>query len=145
MFSRHAWQPLPVTIGSVGVVKGFDLGIQGLAVGDSKAIVVPPSLGYGAADPTKFVVKPLFQSVPVRVTMSTTDFAATYRTSPLSGMNVTDPCWRWTQTVSVAGSIVTLTNSPVPGGLVRPHGAWNADVPSLDRGRNGGPGVTPHR
>jgi len=141
MFSWHAWQPLPVTIGSGGVVKGFDLGIQGLAVGDSKAIVVPPSLGYGAADPTKFVVKPLFESVAVRVTMSTADFAATYRTSPVSGMNVTDPFWGWTQTVSVAGSIVTLTNSPVPGELVRPYGAWNAEVLSIDDAANGGQGV----
>src|SRR5207245_3855615 len=106
----------------------WDIVIHGLAVGDCKASVVPPSSGYGAADLTKFVVKPLFESVPVHVTMSTTDFAGTYRTSPVSGMNVTDPFWGWTQTVSVAGSIVTLTNSPVPGELVRPFGAWNAEV-----------------
>src|SRR2546426_12630694 len=138
MFSWHAWQSLPVTIGSGGVVKGFDLGIQGLAVGDSKAIVVPPSLGYGAADPTKFVVKPLFESVAVRVTMSTTDFAATYRTSPVSGMNVTDPFWGWTQTVSVAGGNVALTNRPPPGGVGRPLSAWDAEVLSIDHAAHGG-------
>src|SRR5207247_5112006 len=69
------------------------------------------------------------------------DFAATYRTSPVSGMNVTDPFWGWTQTVSVAGSIVRLTNSPVPGELVRPYGAWNAEVLWIDDAANGGQGV----
>jgi FKBP-type peptidyl-prolyl cis-trans isomerase 2 len=141
MFSWHAWQALPVTIGSGGVVKGFDLGIQGLAVGDSKAIIVPPSLGYGPADPTKFVVKPLYESVPVRLTMSTADFVATYRASAVSGMNVTDPFWGWTQTVSVAGSVVTVTNSPVPGEVVRPYGAWDAEVLSIDDAANGGQGA----
>jgi FKBP-type peptidyl-prolyl cis-trans isomerase 2 len=141
MFSWHAWQPLPVTVGSGGVVKGFDLGIQGLAVGDSKAIIVPPSLGYGPSDPTKFVVKPLYESVPVRLTMSTADFVATYRASAVSGMNVTDPFWGWTQTVSVAGSVVTVTNSPVPGEVVRPYGAWDAEVLSIDDAANGGQGA----
>jgi FKBP-type peptidyl-prolyl cis-trans isomerase 2 len=141
MFGWHAWQPLPVTIGSGAVVKGFDLGIQGLAVGDSKTIVVPPSLGYGAADPTKFIVKPLFESVPVRLTMSTADFVATYKTSAVSGTTVTDPFWGWSATVSVAGSIVTVTNSPVPGEVVHPYGAWDADVVSIDDAANGGQGV----
>jgi len=53
------WQPLEVkSVGSGEVVKGFDLGIQGLAVGDATTIAVPPDLGYGAADPTKVFVKP---------------------------------------------------------------------------------------
>src|SRR2546428_9570342 len=41
MFSWHAWQPLPLTIGSRGVVKRFDLGIQALVVGASIALLVP--------------------------------------------------------------------------------------------------------
>jgi FKBP-type peptidyl-prolyl cis-trans isomerase 2 len=141
MFNWHSWQALPVTIGTGGVVKGFDLGIQGLAVGDSKAIVVPPSLGYGPVDPTKLVTKTLFESVPVRLTMSTSDFVATYRASPVSGMNVTDPFWGWAQTVSVAGSVVVVTNSPVPGQVVHPYGAWDAEVVSIDDAANGGQGV----
>lgn len=142
MFGWHStWQPLPVTIGSGGVVKGFDLGIQGLAVGESKTIVVPPALGYGPADPAKIFVKPLLESVSVRITMNASDFFNTYKTVAVSGTNVTDPFWGWSAMVSVSGSLVTVTNSPVPNQIVRPYGAWNARVVSIDDGANQGRGV----
>jgi len=43
--------------------------------------------------------------------------------------------------VSVAGTIVTVTNSPIPGQLVRPHGAWDAQVVSIDDAANAGEGA----
>src|SRR5947199_1667777 len=142
MFAFHGdYAPLPVTIGSGGVVPGFDIGIQGLAIGDSKRIVVPPALGYGAGDPTKIFVKPLLETVPVRLTMDASSFVATYQTAAISGTNVTDPFWGWTATVSVAGTIVMVTNSPIPGQLVRPYGAWDAQVVSIDDAANNGEGV----
>jgi len=142
-FTWHSpWQPLgPFTLGTGVVIKGFDLGLQGMAVGDGKTIIVPPNLGYGSADPSKFIVKPLFESVPVRVTMNATDFRSTYGIAPQSGMNVTDSFWGWTAYVSVSGSFVTVTNSPSPGQIVRPYGAWNAVVASIDDSANGGIGV----
>ena len=142
MFAWHAsYAPLSVTIGSGGVVPGFDTGIQGLAIGDTRTIAVPPALGYGLADPTKIFIKPLLESVPVRITMDTASFTTKYQTSPASGTNVTDPFWGWTATVSVAGTIVTVTNSPIPGQLVRPYGAWDAQVVSIDDAANNGEGV----
>jgi FKBP-type peptidyl-prolyl cis-trans isomerase 2 len=142
MFAWHStWQPLPVTVGSGGVVKGFDLGIQGLAVGESKTIVVPAALGYGSADPSKIFVKPLLESVPVRITMNASDFFTVYKAVAVSGTNVTDPFWGWSATVSVSGSLVTVTNSPVPNQIVNPYGAWNARVVSIDDGANQGRGV----
>src|SRR5437879_7905925 len=133
--------PLPVAIGGGGVVPGFDIGIQGLAIGDSKRIVVPPPLGYVPADPATIFVKPLFETVPVRLTMDTSSFVATYQTAAVSGTNVTDPFWGWPATVSVAGTIVTVTNSPIPGQLVRPHGAWDAQVAPIDDAANAGDGA----
>ena len=140
------WQPLEVkSVGSGEVVKGFDLGIQGLAVGDATTIAVPPDLGYGAADPTKVFVKPLFESVPVHLTMDASDFSATYKAPAVSGANTTDPFWGWPATVGVSGSVVTVTNSPTPGQIVHPYGAWEARVDSIDDGANGGVGtITVH-
>src|SRR6266581_4631428 len=77
----------------------------------------------------------------VRVTMNATDFRSTYGIAPQSGMNVTDSFWGWTAYVSVSGSFVTVTNSPSPGQIVRPYGAWNAVVASIDDSANGGIGV----
>src|SRR5436853_431530 len=109
-----------------------------LAVGDATPIAVPPDLGYGAADPTKVFVKPLFESVPVHLTMDASDFSATYKAPAVSGANTTDPFWGWPATVSVSGSVVTVTNSPTPGQTVPPYGARDARVHSLDDGADGG-------
>ncbi|TLZ70859.1 MAG: hypothetical protein E6K10_06795 [Methanobacteriota archaeon] len=51
-------------------IKGFDQGVRGMAVGDTKRIVVPPELGYGASDPSKIFERPLLQEVPARVVMN---------------------------------------------------------------------------
>jgi len=140
---RDTWQPLPFAVGTVPlqVIKGFDLGVQGMAVGDSKTVVVPPSLGYGLSDPSKFVVKQLFEPVPVRTTMSAADFQARYGVTPVSGSNVTDPFWGWSAIVGVSGSVVTVTNSPAPGQIVRPYDGWDAAVASIDDTANGGQGT----
>src|SRR5438309_1559556 len=68
---RSPWSPLSFTIGAnpLAVIQGFDSGVQGLAVGDAKTLVVPPDLGYGPTDPSQIFVKPLFENVPVHVTM----------------------------------------------------------------------------
>src|SRR5437762_748844 len=139
---RNSWQPLGFAIGAVplAVIQGFDVGVQGLAVGDAKTIVVPPNLGYGLSDPTKILMKPLFEPVPVRVTMNESAFTNTYKTQPVSGANVTDPFWGWSAYVSVSGSIVTVTNSPVPGQMVHPYGSWAARVDSVDDGADNGTG-----
>src|SRR5437879_10817287 len=138
---RNSWQPLSFAIGAVplAVIRGFDVGVQGLAVGDAKTIVVPPNLGYGLSDPAKILVKPLLEPVPVRVTMNESAFTNTYKTQPVSGANVTDPFWGWSAYVSVSGSIVTVTNSPVPGQMVHPYG-WDARVDSVDDGADNGTG-----
>jgi FKBP-type peptidyl-prolyl cis-trans isomerase 2 len=139
---RNSWAPLPFTIGTVppAVIQGFDVGVQGLAIGDAKTIVVPPNLGYGSADPTKIVVKPLFEKVAVRVMMNESAFTTTYKTQAVSGANVTDPFWHWPATVSVSASIVTVTNSPIPGQAVHPYGQWDARVDSVDDGADNGTG-----
>src|SRR5437870_11456604 len=68
MFAWHSsYAPLPVTIGRGGVVPGFDTGIQGLAIGDSKTIVVPPALGYGRAHRRKILAKRLGAADPLRL------------------------------------------------------------------------------
>src|SRR5438034_8908031 len=74
--------------------------------------------------------------------MGTSSFVEPYKTAAISGTNVTDPFWGWTATVSVAGTIVTVTNSPIPGQLVRPHGAWDAKVVSIDDAANAGEGAS---
>lgn len=45
--SRDRNEPLEVTIGTGGVIPGWDEGLQGIRVGGTRKLIIPPDLGYG--------------------------------------------------------------------------------------------------
>ncbi len=44
----HAGQPLPLTLGQGQVIKGWDEGLTGMKLGESRRLIIPASLAYGA-------------------------------------------------------------------------------------------------
>ena len=48
--AAHGNQPLSFTLGSQGLIAGFQIGVNGMKVGGERLLVIPPSLGYGAQD-----------------------------------------------------------------------------------------------
>lgn len=45
--SYDGGQPIPVTLGEGGVIKGWDEGIVGMKVGGRRKLTIPPDLAYG--------------------------------------------------------------------------------------------------
>jgi FKBP-type peptidyl-prolyl cis-trans isomerase len=45
--SYDSGQPIDVTLGAPGFIKGFDQGLTGMKVGQKRRVTIPPELGYG--------------------------------------------------------------------------------------------------
>ena len=49
-------EPLAFTAGAGQMIKGFDVAVIGMKVGDKKTITISPTDGYGVSDPNKVVL-----------------------------------------------------------------------------------------
>ena len=46
--SRDRNEPFPVTLGQRRVIAGWEQGLLGMKVGETRRLTIPPDLGYGA-------------------------------------------------------------------------------------------------
>lgn len=46
--SRDRNEPFDVTLGQRRVIAGWEQGLQGMTVGETRRLTIPPELGYGA-------------------------------------------------------------------------------------------------
>jgi FKBP-type peptidyl-prolyl cis-trans isomerase len=46
--SKDRGQPFGFALGAGQVIKGWDEGVQGMKIGGSRTLTIPPELGYGA-------------------------------------------------------------------------------------------------
>ena len=120
-----------LTFGSV--VTGFWQGLLGLPANHTGWNTIPPSLGYGPADPACFVTKPLVVTVPVFLPVTPHQFSVLYpRINATAGTEFSDPTYGWNDlVVSANASAVVVENLPSMGWSV-PGKNWPVVVTAID-------------
>ncbi|MCI4350148.1 MAG: FKBP-type peptidyl-prolyl cis-trans isomerase [Thermoplasmata archaeon] len=127
----------------IQVVTGFWQGLVGLPGNQTKAVVVPPALGYGSKNPGCIEKEPLSFQLPVLRTMAGTTFQKLYPTAlATSGTEFREPHYGWNVLILAANaSFVTIENEAVAGTTSSPSG-WPLLVSNVSSTPNGTGSIT---
>jgi FKBP-type peptidyl-prolyl cis-trans isomerase 2 len=150
--AQSAYTPLQFTVGSGSLIEGFDQGVLGMSVGETKVITVPPDEGYGYMNESLLVTMPLLMFAPVYDITNYTVFYGVYSQVPKAGMVVQDPLYGWDILVVDANSksdTVLLMNKPLVGEKFAVYGepdsspstGWYAEVVYIDSSAGAGNGI----
>jgi FKBP-type peptidyl-prolyl cis-trans isomerase 2 len=97
--SEGGYKPLEFTVGKGQMIKGFDEGVVGMWINQTKEITITPEEGYGASDPNKIEIASLIEEVPIIVNMNKTVFSDMFGAEAEEWISLKDPTWRWNITV----------------------------------------------
>jgi FKBP-type peptidyl-prolyl cis-trans isomerase 2 len=150
--NETAYEPLEFDVGGGQMITGFDRGVIGMAVGETKVLTVPPEDGYGQLNQSKLKDLPLVESLPVFENINVSEFTNDFSVSPRIGLTIKDPNWGWDVTVfdvNYDADRVVIMNSPVLGDSYKVYGdpqgqpktGWYAMVDHFDSSANGGTGL----
>jgi FKBP-type peptidyl-prolyl cis-trans isomerase 2 len=149
---KSAYSPPEFEIGGGQMIRGFERGVIGLAVGETKVITILPADGYGPLNQTKLKSIQLVQSLPVFESMNISTFMAKFSVSPEMGLALVDPVWGWDASIfdlNYDADRVTVMNTPVLGSVYKVYGdpeavpktGWYAEIEYFDSSANGGVGM----
>jgi len=122
----------------IQVVTGFWQGLVGVAPNQTRAVIVPPNLGYGPVNPSCVTTKPLTYTEPILQTYSGIAFSKQYPgIVAATGSTFNDPHLGWPVLIlSANASFVTVENLPPLGWSASPAG-WPVDVTNVTSTPNG--------
>jgi peptidylprolyl isomerase len=136
---KPEYGPLNFTVGKGMVIKGFDEGVIGMKVGETKTLTIPPEKGYGPIDPKAIHAIPIIQSIPATTTLPrvseipANQFEAQFGPNHTVGDNVKIPGTNVNLTVKSIGTNVSLAYNFTVGYRISQTGApWNETVVSID-------------
>ena len=149
--NQSAYQPLQVQIGTGSTIRGFEEGLIGMKINETKVIEVPPQLGYGELNVSKLITIHYMERIPVFEDLNFTEFQERFETTPVAGKTLTHPQWGWDVTVlsvDYAADRIRVWNAPALGEKYPVYGAdlglkntgWYVLVESYDSTTNDGKG-----
>jgi FKBP-type peptidyl-prolyl cis-trans isomerase 2 len=148
---QSSYTPLQVQIGTGSTIQGFENGLIGIDINETKVIEVSPSQGYGELDTSMLVTIPYVQTIPVFEDLNYTQYYEKFDTPPEVGLTLSDPVWGWEVTVlsvDIDANLVLVMNTPRLDAVYPVYGAdfglnntgWHVIVDSYDSSSNGGRG-----
>ncbi|MGH7341770.1 MAG: FKBP-type peptidyl-prolyl cis-trans isomerase [Candidatus Rokuibacteriota bacterium] len=130
--SRHQpdYNPLQLTVGTGQVIKGWEIGLQNMSLGQGKALIIPPELAYG-----RFFeqVLNLSEEIPIYNETTQSGFTASFGEAPTIDAEYKHPLYGWTVRVVDIDNVsldVVLQHLPQESEDYKPYGI-NATVSNL--------------
>lgn len=132
------YEPLKLSVGAQQVIPGFDAGMVGMEIGESKTVTIPPEDAYGAVNSEMVDVMPIKETVPATIPRTIEvplpEFEATFGADTKVGDTITPPEMNFSFTVLNISSMVELSyNFNIGDDLPSQQGiSWNWTVSKLD-------------
>ncbi len=141
---KTSYEPLSFTVGTGQMISGFDKGVVGMSLNQTKIITLPPEQAYGLPDETMIEERNLVESTKVFEWYgNTSTFVENFNVYPEVGTNVKNQVYGWNMTVfhvDVLGDKVMIKNNPLPGEIIQSIYGWTSKVVSIDSSVNNGSG-----
>ncbi len=110
------YSTLNFTVGAGNMIAGFDRGVLGMKVGETKTITVTPAEGYGNMVPSKLKTINLTETVPVQKNMTKAEFKSYYGSDPVTRQEFKDYQYGWMAYVSTYDGTNVIVQNMVPVG-----------------------------
>ncbi len=142
---RQFYQPLSFTAGPGGMIAGFDEGVRGMKIDETKTVEISPERGYGGRDPSLIQVAPIIQSwqktlqLPrKRITYTPEEFQSNFGSVNITqGAVFTVPGTNFNATITYASGDTTIVEMlPVQGEVIRLYEyPWESTITSVTPGQ----------
>ncbi|MBU4077736.1 MAG: FKBP-type peptidyl-prolyl cis-trans isomerase [Euryarchaeota archaeon] len=137
---KPEYLPLNFTVGEPGMIKGFDEGVVGMKVGETKTINILPEDGYGPVDPKLIMAYDLIEnfsakenSFPKVFNISLEEFEATYGPGHNKSDNVIPPGTNINLTILNISNVVSLSyNLKAEYQIFTQNSPWNMTVVKIN-------------
>jgi FKBP-type peptidyl-prolyl cis-trans isomerase 2 len=149
--NESQYTPLGFQVGTGQMIQGFDQGVIGMYVNQTKVLEIPPEEGYGPLNTSKLVEVPYIEMMDVFEVYTFDQFDEKFDVDPVSGMTLKDPQWKWDVTimsVSLDADSIMVMNQPDLGAKYPVYGkstgeantGWYIKVDYYDSTVNDGKG-----
>ncbi len=137
---RPEYVPLKFTVGEPGMIAGFDEGVVGMKVGDTKILTIPPEKGYGPVRPELISPYNIIENVSAKentfprvFNVSLEEFEATYGGGHNESETVVPSGTNINLTILNISSSVSLSYNLKEGSQIFSQNApWNMTVSKID-------------